>query len=106
MHQPTACLGSDSPGGAPLEDGPAWGEGEVGAGEEVLAVGLDLGDEFAFVDEEGGVVFDDDFSVDDDGVDAAAVGVVDEGVDGVVEGAPLGAPGVEEDEVGLLSHFD
>src|SRR5215470_537016 len=76
--------------------------GPLGAGEadararlELLADLLHLGEETRLVREGLAVAVHHHAAVDDHGVHAASVGVVDEVVDGIPDGLPLGTLGVE-----------
>ena len=85
---------------------PGRWEGQPGAGQHTLAHGLHFGDEGLLVHEQGSVVLHHHAAVNQDGVDAAPVGIVDQAVDRVEERGPLGAASVVEGEVGLLARLD
>src|SRR5215472_3218608 len=82
------------------------GEADARARLELLADLLHLGEEARLVRKGLVVVVHHDSPVDDHGVHAAPVGVVDEVVDGIPDGLPLGALGIEADQVGLLARLD
>src|SRR5262250_3887090 len=82
------------------------GKADARARLELLADLLHLGEEARLVREGLAIVVHHDSPVDDHGVHAAPVGVVDEVVDGIPDGLPLGALGVEAYQVGLLAHLD
>src|SRR5262245_55796369 len=67
------------------------GEADARARLELLADLLHLGEEARLVREHLAIVVHHDSPVDDHGVHAAPVGVVDEVVDGIPDGLPLGA---------------
>src|SRR5499427_2081494 len=82
------------------------GEADARARLELLADLLYLGEEAGLVREGLAIGVHHDSPVDDHGVHAAPVGVVDEVVDGIPDGLPLGAWGVEAHQVGLLARLD
>ena len=78
----------------------------VSAGEHVRAYGLDLLDQLPLVHVGWLLVLDHDSAVHENRVHAPAIGIVYQAVDGVEQGAPLRAAGVEQDDVGLLTSLD
>src|SRR3989442_10572106 len=87
--------------GPPLHNRPAGaGKGDAGPGLQSLADLLHGGEEPTLVDERLAIVVHHDPAVDDDGVHAASVGVVDQVVQRIPERLPLRPPGVEQHEVG------
>jgi hypothetical protein len=78
----------------------------AGAGQESLADILDFLDELPFIDINRFILPYDDPAIDDDGVHAAAIGVIDQGVHRIEEITPFWTLGVEQYEIGLLPHLD
>src|SRR5690349_5219068 len=89
------------------DDGPAAPrEADAGPLLEPLADLLDLTVECWLVRERLLVALDHDAPVHDHGVDAPAVGVVDQVVDRVDERVPLWPLKIEQDQIGLLARLD
>src|SRR5690348_2628989 len=91
----------------PLSNNGPFDSGRVaGAFEDRTARGLQFAHDYLFIDGFESAVFEHHLAVDDDRLHAVAVGGKDQVGYGVVERPPLGAGGVEDDDVGLLAWLE
>ena len=89
-----------------LDHRPPGRKGDPRPGQQFLSQLLHLLYQLPLIHEHRHLILDHDPAIDYHRVDAPAVYVVDKTVDGIEKGPPLGAAGVEEDQIGLLTDLD